>query len=118
MKRTYTNIGAEFRSEHAREAISEGQINRAIEGLTWEEVHEGMSLPMAQGEGLKSCIKELRIPKVTHVAYMGVILGHYGFYGVRGHYKNGTAEVYLMDSGCSITVMASDYHENICLIGC
>ena len=114
MKRTYTNIGQSIKTEHG--CCTPKIIDKAINTLEWVAVTSITSLPMSQGLAIKEIIKECKIPKVSHVAYMGSIVGYYGFYGIRGHYKNGTAEIFVMDTGTECTIMASDYYENLCLV--
>lgn len=106
MERTYTNVG---KSEATPE-----QIDRAIETLEWIEP-KGKQ-PMAQGMAISEVIVECRIPKVSHIAIHGMIYrselqNPYGFYGIKAQYKNGKASIYIMDTGCEVIIMASDFEE-------
>ncbi len=106
MKRTYTMVG---RNEATHE-----QIDNAILTLDWIDAKG--KLPMGQGMAIQECITECKMPNPSHVAIHGRINGTspespYGFYGIRSKYKNGVAQVYLMDHGSECIVMASDFKE-------
>ena len=104
MTRTYTNIGTTYNgTDHLK-----AKLTAAITDLDWQPLKGGLSVAMMPGEGIKSCIKELKIPKVSHIA-ISHELAPYGLYGIRGHYKNGDAQIYVVDEGCSIVVVASDF---------
>ena len=106
MERTYTHVGKD-------EATPE-QIDKAILTLDWLELAKEKSLPMAQGLAIKEVVKRLRVPNVSHVAYHGMIHGSscpYGFYGIKAKYKNGKAVIYLLDNGCEVVIMASDFYS-------
>ena len=102
MKRTWTEVGKVY-TEGKQDAIS-----RHIDGMEWQEVP--CTVGMAPGEGIKEAIKELRIPKVSHIA-ISLKMAPLGLYGVRGHYKNGMAQVYMVDSGDVLTPICSDFYE-------
>ena len=57
---------------------------------------------------MKEVIKELRIPKVSHVAYSHE-MAPYGLMGVKAHYKNGDANVFMVDEGSNIVIIATDF---------
>jgi hypothetical protein len=109
-QRTFTTIGSEYTKGR------EDQFSAIFDSLKWEPVTG--SKPFAQGEAIKAAIQQLRIPKVSEVALHGVWEdpgergSAYGVYGIRGHYKNGTAEVFIIDSGVGITVLCSDLYPN------
>lgn len=105
MERTWTNIGNAYNSTDEQKA----HLSQAFASLQWQEIGDGLTLPMMPAEGIKSAIKTLRLPKVSHVA-VSHELAPYGLYGIRSHYKNGRADVYLIDEGSSITVLASDFY--------
>jgi hypothetical protein len=95
--------------EYTKIGEQEG-YEREVASLEWIEAKGNMSLPFMQGEGIKSAIKEFRIPKVSHIAIHGGIMCHkneenftVGLYGVRARYKNETREIYFADSGSFIT---------------
>ncbi len=107
MERTYTKVG--------KPEATPDQIDKAIDTLEWIEPKG--SQPMAQGMAISEVIIECRIPKVSHIAIHGLISGchpenPYGFYGIKAQYKNGKACIYMMDTGCEVIIMASDFEEN------
>jgi hypothetical protein len=78
--------------------------------LEWQELFPaGVTMAMMPGEAIKAAIAELRLPKVSHVATSNE-MAPYGLIGIRAHYKNGTANVYLVDEGCQIVVLCSDFY--------
>ena len=100
MKRTWTEVGKEHTEDHQEE------IAGMIERLNWQSIPCEMA--MAPGEAIKAVIKELRIPKVSHVASSHE-MAPYGLLGIKAHYKNGDANIYLVDEGSSTVVIASDF---------
>jgi len=90
--------------------LSRAAVERAIRTIEWREIPKGGSLeaPAMPGLGIKAAIQELRIPKVSHIAWSNQ-LAPYGFYGIRGHYSNGDAEVYIIDAGDHLTPVCSDF---------
>lgn len=106
MERTYTKVG--------EKEANPAQIDEAIETLEWIEP-KGKQ-PMAQAMAISEVIQECKIPKVSHIAIHGMITGNhlqspYGFYGIKAQYKNGKAIIYMMDTGCEVIIMASDFIE-------
>jgi hypothetical protein len=104
MKRTWTTVGKDF------ERII---VDVAIRHLDWQEIPKGghLEAPAMPGLGIKAAIRELHIPKVSHVAWSSH-LAPYGFYGIRGHYTNGDAEVYIVDLGTHLVPVCSDFHAH------
>lgn len=100
MKRTWTNVG-KGHTEGKEEEIAE-MINR----LEWKPIP--CDMPAGPGLGIKEVIKQCRIPKVSEVAYSHE-LAPYGLMGVKAHYKNGDANIYMVDEGCNIVIIASDF---------
>lgn len=102
MQRTWTQVG---------KAHNRATVERAITSIEWLEIPKGGTLeaPMMPGEGIKAAIQQLRIPKVSHVAWSSE-LAPYGFYAIRGHYANGDAEVYIVDMGTHLVPVCSDFH--------
>jgi len=100
MKRTFTQVG----KEHTEG--KEAKIGEMIDRLDWQSIPCEMG--MMPGEAIKAVIKELRIPKVSHVAASHE-MAPYGLLGIKAHYKNGDANIYLVDEGCSTVVIASDF---------
>ena len=101
-QRDFTEVGSRYSTGKM------GRIGREIESLEWHEARKGLELPMMQGIGIGEAIKQLGLPKVSHVAYNGCIFGSYGFYGIRAHYKNADVDVFVIDSGTDITVTCMD----------
>ena|SRR5271156_1972938 len=113
MQRTWTKVGEEIYThtlEDGEERADRGRIERAIEAIQWREIPKVGTLeaPFMPGEGIKAAVKQLRIPKVSHVAWTNR-LAPYGFYGIRGHYKNGQAEIFIVDTGCELVPVCSDF---------
>lgn len=112
----WTKIGTEY--HESKEAV----IN-TIEGLEWIDIIEnmylskqdhGITLPFTQGEGIKSAIKEFKIPKVSHIAYNGMFnhCGNtLGLYGIYGHYKNADVKLYFVDSGDCLTPICTEVYN-------
>lgn len=115
MKRTWTKVGTEVAGNELEDGASldRATVMLAIDNLEWRAIPKGGTLeaPFMPGEGIKAAIKELRIPKVSHVAWSHE-LAPYGFYGIRGHYTNGDAEVYIVDLGTHLVPVCSDFHEH------
>ena len=103
MKRTFTNVGKEYTDG------KQDEIGAMFERLEWHEIPYTMG--MGPGLGIKEAIKQLRIPKVSHVADSHE-LAPYGLMGVIGHYKNGEARIYLIDIGTEVIVLASDFEAS------
>ena len=99
-KRTWTNIGAEYSEEHR------GRLARAFDSLEWQALP--IECGMLPGEGIKHAIREFRMPKVSHVA-ISHELAPYGLYGIRAHYSNGDAQIYILDRGSDLLPLASDF---------
>jgi len=81
--------------------INKEDVESAIRNMEWREIKKGETVPMGPGEGIKSTIKEFKIP-ATHYAISND-LAPYGFYGIRGKYKNGIHNIFVLDSGVAIT---------------
>jgi len=101
VERTFTQVGKEH-SEGKEEELA-GMFER----LNWQAIP--CTMGMMPGEGIKNAIKELRIPKVDFVASSHE-LAPYGLLGIKAHYKNGDATIYLVDEGCQVVVLASDFY--------
>lgn len=117
--RTWTKVGQEIVGrelegwEECGVTMTQERVARAIEDIEWREIPKGGTLeaPAMPGMGIQETIKQLRIPKVSHIAWLNQ-LAPYGLYGVRGHYKNGDAEVYVVDLGTHIVPVCTDFHEH------
>jgi hypothetical protein len=110
--RTWTKVGEDLVGSPIDDEtiLDRGAVCRAIDRLQWMEIpKEGtLEVAMMPGLGIKESIKELRIPKVSHIAISSA-LAPYGFYGIRAHYKNGDAEIFLIDVGSNITPVCTDF---------
>ena len=100
--RTYTEVG---NREYSKE-----EIDRAISLVSWEPFRTS-DLPFCQGECLKQVIRECNVPlsKISRMELHGHIKDAHGFYALDVKYKNGQAQVYIADNGCSSCVVASDF---------
>ena len=77
----------------------------AIAALEWQPLP--CTLGVMPGENIKQVIRAFHIPKVSHVA-VSAELAPLGLYGIRGHYANGTAQVYVLDLGSECVPVASE----------
>jgi len=102
--RTYSEVGKEYTKK---------EIDVAISQTDWIEFRK-TNLPLCQGECLKKIIKECNIPlsKISRMDIYNVIKRTHGFYALDVQYKNGQAQIYIADNGCSACVVASDFLEN------
>src|SRR3982750_4193784 len=120
MERTWTEVGEKALSADALEARMDGErwkpitrerIEKAIEKMRWEST-EG-DKPMMPALGIKECIKQLGIPKVSQIAISNDLANDvgnsYGLYGIEGHYKNGRVRVYVVDRGSDLIPVATDF---------
>jgi hypothetical protein len=107
-ERDWLNIGEEF-------APYREQIEQQIAELTWQSPPPEQ-LAMMPALGIKACIEQLKIPKVSGVAIDGLVdvpdppegMAHYSLYGIQGSYAQGLARVYVLDSGIDITPLCVD----------
>ena len=97
MQRTWTEAGRSYTDERRWE------WEKAIREIEWLGLPE--KLPAMPGLAIQSAIRELKIPNVSNI---GINHG-LGLYGIEGNYKNGKAKVYLVDSGTTACVIASDF---------
>lgn len=121
--RTWTNAGralcdpAEVDKGRVLIADDELGLRSAVVGginaLAWIDIVDGMELPFMQGEGIKTLIRELRIPKVDRIAFEShhrMWDEPYALYGIQGNYRNGRARIYAVDRGSDTIVVASDFY--------
>jgi len=106
MKRTYTNAGK-------KDGYTINEIDNAVKLIKWEAFRK-TNLPFCQGECLKTVVKGCNIPlsKINRMSLYSVIKNTHGFYALDVKYKNGQAQIYIADCGCSACVVASDFLEN------
>jgi hypothetical protein len=118
-RRDWTKIGREFYDEgtayglECRGAATQQIVARECDRLEWLEVPKdgsALELPMMPGEALKTMVRELHIPKVSHVGYSHG-LAPYGLIAAFGHYKNADVKVYAVDKGTSTVILAMDVYE-------
>lgn len=95
---TFTNIARQY-SENCQEIIT-----RHCDNIEWQEAVPGLSLPAMPGAGINEAIKQLRLPKTSHVAYSNE-MAPYGLYGIRCRYSNGPAEIFVLDIGTEVLVL-------------
>ena len=104
MERTWTQVG----KEHSEG--KEDELGEMFDRLEWHELPYTMAA--MPGLGIKAAIKELHIPKVRHVSCSHE-LAPYGLMGIKAHYNNGDATIYLVDEGCQVVVLASDFYPKV-----
>ena len=103
MERTWTEVG----KEHT--ATKEQEIGAILDRMEWQTIP--CTMGAMQGMGIKEAVKQLGIPKVSHVADSHE-LAPLGLLGIKGEYSNGKATVYLVDEGISVVVIATDFYPN------
>lgn len=130
-RRDWMNVGARYTTPERRQQV-EQEIAR-LKWTTFADAKDGtLSLPFCPGEAIKKAIRELRIPKVTAIAWTagtgkrtrpaclnfpgrtGDEDGEYpGLYGIEGNYKNGRVRLYVADNGTEILPVAVDFWEKV-----
>ncbi len=76
----------------------------------WQEIGSGITVGAMPGLTIKEIIREFKIPKVSHIA-ISRTMSPLGLYGIRGHYKNGTVNLWVVDSGDVSTPVACEVGE-------
>ena len=107
-RRDYMSNGSEYTDTQAKR----DKLQSVVDGLEWETFGVGLQLPAMPGMAIETAIKEYRIPRVSRVA-VSHEYAPYGFCAVTGNYKNGTADVYLIDDGCSVRAIAADFTQRV-----
>lgn len=105
MERTWTSVGSDHNGDDSKRA----RLAAIFDRLEWQELKPDTVEAMMPALGIRAAIEELRIPKVSHYAISNE-LAPYGLYAIRGHYKNGRADIFLCDEGSSMVVLASDFY--------
>jgi len=100
MERTFTQVGKPYSDG------KEEELAGMFERLSWQSIP--CTMGAMPGEAIKGAITELRIPKVDFVACSRE-MAPYGLLGIKGHYKNGDATIYMVDEGDKVVVLASDF---------
>ena len=103
MKRHYTDIGN-------TEGIDRAVIDMEINALVWETFEKGKKVAFSPGWVIKDAIVNLKIPNPSHYAISKRGIDGRGLIGIRGHYSNGMADIYILDVGVHATVMATDFY--------
>lgn len=96
--------------EYVKTDEDKKKIEKKIKGLKWMDIpaagEPALSVGMMPGMGIKTFIKEFKVPKVDKVAIadrgfeLSVEKGaSYGFYGIQGNYTNGRVRIYVLDAG-------------------
>lgn len=116
MRRDWMKVGAAHTAEELRPAIE-----AAIEGLTWHEMPVETA-PMSQGLMLREVLRQLDLPKVSRVAWDGVVvqpdpadrrqLATYGLLGIEANYRDGRAQLYVLDCGGVALPLCADFTAN------
>jgi hypothetical protein len=113
MERTWLEVGKDYTSGEDRD-----RVVAAIEALEWRPpTGEG---PMSPVLMLQSVVTELRLPKVSAIAWGGGdanVLDYpdgpetatYTVLGVESNYSNGRARLYVLDTGVAAVPLASDF---------
>ena len=95
---------------------NEGKLIPIFLAMDWQKVTPGFEMAMMPGLGIQAAIKELRIPKVSHVA-TSPELAPYGLYGIRGRFTGGgrdeTVDLFIVDEGCSMHPLAAIVYDTI-----
>lgn len=114
-QQNWTKTGEEFIGKPVDPAewpgviTSRDMVVKAIENLEWQEVpNHGLEMGIAEAMAIETAIRDYKIPKVSHVA-TSPDLAPWGFYGIRGHYSNGVAEIYILDLGSQLATVRSDF---------
>jgi hypothetical protein len=113
MERTWLEVGKDYTSGKDRDRVA-----AAIEALQWRPpTGEG---PMSPVLMLQAVVSELRLPKVSAIAWGGGeanVLEYpdgpdtatYSVLGVESNYTNGRARLYVLDTGVGAVPLASDF---------
>lgn len=106
---------AHYASEEQR-----AEVERIIAGLTWHEMPVS-DVPACPGLAIREVIAQLDLPKVTRVAWGGLIeepdpadprwTAAYELLGIEANYSNGTAQLYVLDKGGECTPLCADFEE-------
>lgn len=101
----WTDIGLEEVPKTNRKLVSE-----YIDRIEWQRIPKGGSLSVAMmpGENIKEVIKQLKLRAVTHIA-ISHDMAPFGLYGVRNRFKNGVADIFMVDNGCEVAIIRSDF---------
>lgn len=94
--------------------LTKAVIARSIEQVEWVDVPTKTGdLPAMQGLGLRGLIAELKLPKVSAVAYGPLGAGPYDLLAVRAHYSNGTLELFAVDRGGDVIPVVTNFTATV-----
>jgi len=106
MERNWTSVGEQEVCPPLRDIFL-----AEVETLEWHRLPCD-DAPMMQGEAIKAAITQLRLPKVSRVAWNGVFLNRMAVLGIECQYKNGRCRVYLLDTGTHTLPIFSDFWKS------
>ena len=81
----------------------------AIKAMEWFSP-KGAILGFTQGYAIKEAIKEFKIPNISSISDNGFFNG-LACYGIKGHYENGIAISYFLDTGCALIPICVNFQE-------
>lgn len=120
--RTWTTVGEQHIGRlplESGELLTRELIEAAIDELNWVDTADANTLPAMPAWTIQEAIKQLRIPRVSKIAWCchatddpefdeRYPLAPFGFYGIEGNYTNGRARVYVLDLGAEATPLCSE----------
>ena len=83
---------------------NQDKIKKFISEVSWKEIP--CTMAFCQGEAIKETIKQLKIPKVSHVCDSHE-MAPFGLIGIRGHFKNADVDFFAVDDGVSVTSLCA-----------
>jgi hypothetical protein len=101
LKRTWTEVGVEYTRDKQRD------IAAMIERMEWRTLPCEMG--MGPGMAIKEAIKAFKIPRPSRVATSNE-MATYSLIAVEGNYKNGRAQIFMVDDGVSVTPICTDFY--------
>jgi hypothetical protein len=112
-ERVWSTTGAEYTGPEDRE-----RVEREIAGLRWRKAEADMSLPMSPGLAIKEVIKQMQLPRVSRIAYNGMLewpdgseTATYAVYGIEANYTKGLVarvRLYVLDTGVACIPLCHD----------
>lgn len=76
----------------------EEKIKAIISKVSWQEVNEGVLLPMIPGDLISMIIRDLKIPGVSHVC-ISHDMSPFGLIGIRARYSDASVDFFVLDVG-------------------
>ncbi len=105
MERTWTTKGYGYNETPEQKE----QLAAMFDCLVWLEVSDELTMDMGYAEPINTAINELCIPTVSHVAISNE-MAPYGLFGIRGHFSNGWANIYICLEVNNMVVLATDFY--------